>query len=99
MFGANKGNRTLGLQFTKLLLCQLSYIGMNEDYYSKAGGFCLGIMDEKQKRICRGDDELLKHENTQNFGSNGAKTLMNTATVQTVRKIKKHPFFGGQFST
>lgn len=26
--GANKGIRTLDLQFTKLLLCQLSYIGI-----------------------------------------------------------------------
>ena len=26
--GANEGARTLDLQFTKLLLCQLSYIGL-----------------------------------------------------------------------
>ncbi len=30
--GANEGARTLDLQFTKLLLCQLSYIGVNYRY-------------------------------------------------------------------
>jgi hypothetical protein len=29
LFGADDRNRTRNLQFTKLLLCQLSYVGMS----------------------------------------------------------------------